>query len=346
MEKRSQGWTLGEIAAMLKGELNGPADLRIDRPAPADSSDRHGIAFCESEKYLAAAERADVGALLISRDSSTSKPHIKVDSPRMAFGMLLALSSRRLPIDPGIHPTALVSDDAEVHPSASIGPYVVIERGAKVEAGARIYPFSYVGEGCLVGENVTLYPRVTLYQDVLIGARSIIHSGAVLGSDGFGFIWDGKRRVKVPQVGRVVIGEDVEIGASTAIDRATAGDTLVGRGTKIDNLVQVAHNVRIGEDGVIAGQTGISGSSVVGDRVMMGGQSALSDHASLTDDVIFAGRTATSQDITEPGAYFGVPARPAKDALRAFMLQPKLPDMYSRLKKLEKRIEELEKDKS
>jgi UDP-3-O-[3-hydroxymyristoyl] glucosamine N-acyltransferase len=274
---------------------------------------------------------------------SSKKPHIKVDSPRVAFGMLLALSARPLPLQAGIHETALISPLAEVHESASVGPYVVVEAGAKIGAGARVYPFCYVGEGCSIGEKAVLYPNVTLYQDVEVGARAIIHSSAVLGADGFGFVWDGKRRIKVPQVGRVLIGDDAEIGAASTIDRATAGSTVIGRGTKIDNLVQVGHNVRIGEDGVIAGQSGISGSCVVGDRFVMAGQCALSDHATITDDVTFAGRTATSKDITEPGVYFGVPAKPAQEGLRAFMLQPKLPEMFARIKKLEKRLAELEK---
>ncbi len=343
MEKRSQGWTLGEVATMLKGELVGPAELRVDRPAPADSDDPTGIAFCESDEYLAVAERSGVGSLLISSTSSSSKPHIRVASPRAAFGMLLALSSRPLPIEPGIHPTAIVSPEAVVHENASIGPYVVVERGATIGAGARVYAFTYIGESCIVGENAILYPNVTLYQDVEVGARTIIHSSAVLGSDGFGFVWDGRRRVKVPQVGRVVIGEDAEIGAATTIDRATAGETVVGRGTKLDNQVQVGHNCQIGEDGVIAGQCGISGSCVIGDRFVMGGQCGLSDHAEIVDDVTFAGRTATSKDISKPGIYFGVPALPATEALRAFVLQPKLPDMFARLKVLEKRLAELEK---
>lgn len=328
---------------MLKGELRGPAELRIDRPAPADSDDPHGIAFCESEDYLAVAESSGVAALLVSRSMAVSKPHVAVDSPRAAFGMLLALSARPLPIEQGIHPTASVSPLAEVHESACIGPFVVIERGAEVAGGARVYPFCYVGENCVVGESATLYPSVTLYQDVEIGARTIIHSGAVIGADGFGFVWDGKRRVKVPQIGRVVIGQDAEIGAGTTIDRATAGETVIGRGTKIDNQVQIGHNCRIGEDGVIAGQSGLSGSCVVGDRFMMAGQCGLSDHAVITDDVTFAGRTATSQNITEPGVYFGVPAAPAQEALRTYVLAPKLPEMFSRIKKLERRLAELEK---
>lgn len=330
---------------MLKGDLHGPPDMPIARPATADSDDPQGIAFCESDTYLATAESRGVGALIVKRGVETAKPSIQVDSPRAAFGMLLALSARPLPIQPGIDATALVSEEADVDESACIGPYVVVERGAVIEAGARVYPFCYIGEGCSIGENAILYPNVTLYQDVEVGARTIIHSSAVLGADGFGFVWDGKRRIKIPQVGRVVIGDDAEIGAATTIDRATAGETVIGRGTKLDNLIQVGHNCRIGTDGVIAGQSGISGSCVVGDRFVMGGQSALSDHATIGDDVTFGGRTATSQDITEPGVYFGVPAGPANEMIRAFVLQPKLPELFSRLRKLEKRLEELEKKK-
>lgn len=343
MEKRPPGWTLGELAEMLKGELRGPADMPIDSPAPADSDDPRGIAFCESIEYQATAEKKRVGALILGRDVDSPKPHIRVDSPRTAFGMLLALSARPLPIYEGIHPSAIISEGATVAESAAIGPFVVIERGAVVEAGARIFPFCYIGEGCVVGESTILYPNVTLYQDVEVGARTIIHSGAVLGADGFGFVWDGRRRIKVPQVGRVVIGDDAEIGAGTTIDRATAGETSIGRGTKIDNLVQVGHNCRVGDDGVIAAQSGFSGSCVVGDRFVMAGQCALSDHARITDDVTFAGRTATSKDIVTPGIYFGAPARPVNEALRSYVLQPKLPEMFARLRKLEKRIEELEK---
>lgn len=343
METRSHGWTLGSLAGILKGELHGPTDMAIARPVAADSDDPLGIAFCESDEYLAKAEQHGVGALILKHGSDSTKPFIAVDSPRASFGMLLALSVRPLPINSGIHETALVSDEATVHETACIGPYVVVEKGAVIAAGVRIYPFCYVGENCEIGESSILYPNVTLYQDVEIGARAIVHSSAVLGADGFGFVWDGKRRVKVPQVGRVVLGDDVEVGAATTIDRATAGETSVGRGTKLDNLVQVGHNCRIGEDGVIAGQSGISGSCVIGDRFVMGGQGGLSDHANITDDVVFAGRTATSQDITESGAYFGVPAGKASEMLRAFVLQPKLPEMFSRLRKLEKRLAELEK---
>lgn len=343
MEKRTQSWTLGYLAEILKGDLHGPADLEIKRPAPADSNDAAGIAFCESEQYLATAETAGVGALILPRELASRKPYIAVDSPRMAFGMLLALSQRPLPLNSGIHPTAVISEDATIADTASIGAYVVIESGARIGSGAKIYPFTYVGEDCFIDEYAVLYPNVTLYQDVEVGARAIIHSSAVLGADGFGFVWDGKRRIKVPQVGRVVIGADAEIGAATTIDRATAGETSIGRGTKLDNLVQVGHNCKLGEDGVIAGLTGISGSCVVGDRFILGGQCGLSDHAVLGDDIVFAGRTATSQTISEPGAYFGTPAQPASEGIKAMLLAAKLPELVSRIRTLEKKLAKLEK---
>jgi UDP-3-O-[3-hydroxymyristoyl] glucosamine N-acyltransferase len=247
-----------------------------------------------------------------------------------------------LPLQEGVHPTAVVDPSAKIDPAAFVGAFAVIERGACIEAGARVFPFCYVGENCVVGSEATLNPGVVLYQDVCIGARSIIHGGVVIGGDGFGFVWDGKRRIKVPHVGGVKIGDDVEIGAGTTIDRGTAGDTTIGRGTKLDNLVQIAHNVRIGEDSVIAAQNGISGSCTIGNRVVMGGQGALSDHATLVDDVTFGGRTGSSQDILEPGTYFGTPARPIQEAMRSYLLVPKLPELMSRLRTLEKRIAELE----
>jgi UDP-3-O-[3-hydroxymyristoyl] glucosamine N-acyltransferase len=342
MESNVHRWTLGELAVALGGELRGPAEMPIDGPAPADSDDPRGIGFCESEEYLDLAKGSRVGALILPRTLTIEKPHLLVDHPRTAFGRLLAMAQRPLPLREGVHPTAVVSDTALVDPSASVGPYAVVEAGAKIAAGARIFPFCYVGENCEVGEETVLYPNVVLYQDVRVGARSIVHSGVVMGGDGFGFGWDGKSRVKIPQVGGVVIGDEVEIGAGTTVDRATAGDTVLGNGTKLDNLVQIGHNVRVGESCAIAAQTGIGGSCRIGNRVVMGGQSAMSDHAAVGDDITFGGRTGTSQDLMEPGIYFGTPARPIQEAMRSYLLVPKLPELMSRLRKLEKRLAELE----
>lgn len=346
MEKNTPAWTLSQLAELLGGVATGHPNHIIRRPAPADSDDPEGIAFCESEPYLEKAHMHGVGALILPHTlRSNLKPTIHVENPREAFGKVLAMSVRPLPLMGGIHATAVVSEDAFVDERASVGAYAVVEAGARVGAGTKIYPFCYIGEDCTIGENATIYPHAVLYRDVEVGSRSIVHSGVVLGADGFGFVWDGKRRIKVPQVGRVKIGDDCEIGANTAVDRATSGETKVGRGTKLDNLIQVGHNVSIGEDGVIASQTGISGSTKIGDRAMFGGQCAIGDHITITDDVIFGGHTGTGQDITERGAYFGMPARPVAEGMKAFMMVPRLPEILSRLRALERKVAELEPEK-
>jgi UDP-3-O-[3-hydroxymyristoyl] glucosamine N-acyltransferase len=339
METNTPTWTLGALAEMLGGELQGLPDLPLDRPVDCASSDPRGVAFAESEEYLREAEESQVGAVILPRGMRpTSLPAIYVDQPRLAFLRLLNMARRPLPLSSGIHPSAVVAEGAEVHPDASVGPFAVVERGAVVGRGCRIYPFCYVGENCVVGEESILFPHVVLYQDVRIGARSILHAGAVLGADGFGFFWDGTRRVKVPQVGGVVLGDDCEVGAMSAIDRATAGTTTLGDGNKIDNLVQIGHNTRIGDHGAIAALTGIGGSSRLGDRVLLAGQCAVADHVTVGDDVTFAGRTAAGQDVEEPGIYLGAPARPIREASRALLLATKLPELFSRLRRLEKRF--------
>ncbi len=344
MDAKLLGWTLGEIAAKLGGQLCGPSDHRVLRPVPAGTSDPAGLTFAQSEEYLAKAETQTIGVILVHRGTRDSdRSTIQVDNPRQAFAVFLGLCVRPLPIVPGIHPTAIVSLQATVDKTASVGPYSVIERGALVGAQCRIYPFAYVGENCRLGEGTTIYPHAVLVQDVELGARCSVFPGAVLGADGFGFIWDGQRRVKIPQVGRVVLGDDVEVGANTAIDRATAGATAVGTGTKIDNLVQIAHNAVIGEQVVIASLCGISGSTNIGDRVIMGGQGATSDHVSIAADVVMGGRTGVTKNISQAGTYWGLPARPFAEAIRSAVLVTKLPDLAAKVKDLEARLSKLEK---
>lgn len=330
------GWTLGELATLFGGELDGPADLRVRRPVPADSTDPEGLTFAENEEYLRQASQGGAGAVLAPRGTAAvGKPTIFVDRPRETFGRFLAMNQRPLPLNPGIHPSAVVSPEAQVAESAQIGPFVVVERGAVIGEKCRLYPHCYVGENCRLGDGTVLYPKVTLYQDVTIGKRGILHSGAVIGADGFGFAWTGERQMKIPQVGGVTLGDDVEIGANTAVDRATAGDTQVGDDTKIDNLVQIAHNARIGSHTVIASLVGVSGSTKIGDRVTIAGQVATSDHVAICDDVVLGGRTGVTSDIKEPGAYFGFPARPLGEAMRTLMLTTKLQELFKRIKELE-----------
>lgn len=340
MERELPRWTLKELAETLGGDLDGPPDLVIDRAIPADGSDPRGLTFAENEEYLALAAQGGAAAILAPRGSkSVGKPTISVDRPREAFGRFLAMTFRPLPLNSGIHPTAIISPDATVAASAQIGPYVVVERGASIGERCRIYPNCYVGENCRIGDASVLFPNVVLYQDVVVGDRALIHSGAVLGADGFGFAWNGKYHQKIPQVGGVTLGDDVEVGANTSVDRATAGQTSVGTGSKLDNMVQIGHNSRLGEHVVIAGQTAVGGSARIGNRVSIAGQVAVMDHAKVTDDVVLAGRSGVMNDIAEGGTYFGLPARPLSEAMRTLMVYTKLPELFKRIKDLEKRMD-------
>jgi UDP-3-O-[3-hydroxymyristoyl] glucosamine N-acyltransferase len=345
METLAPRFTLGSLAKLLGGEADGPLDKVLEHPAAAGDHDPLGVTFAENDKYLKLAESAEVGAIIVGRDvTGSERALIRVESPRQAFGHLLAICRREQSFAPGIHPTAVIDPSAQVDPSASIGPYVVVSQEAKIGPKVRLFPFCFVGDRCVLQEGVTLYPHVVLYQDVSIGKLTVIHSGTVLGAEGFGYVWDGKKRTKIPQVGAVEIGHDAEIGANVTVDRATAGATRVGHGTKIDNLVQIAHNVVIGEHCVIAAQSGISGSTSLGDRVVMGGNVGTNDHINIGSDVILGGRSSVDRDIDEPGAYFGTPARPLAEAKRAFLIATKLPDLLSRIRELERQVEELAKE--
>jgi len=345
MADRNGPWTLGELAGLLGGDLEGPREKVISRPVATHTRDASGIAFCESEGYVSEAKASGVGAVILRRGADAlGLPAIFVDHPRLAFGKLLFLSAQTPPLAEGVHSTAVVAGNASIGEGARIGPYAVIEEDASIGARALIYPFCYVGARCRVGAGSVLYPHAVLYQDVRMGERCIVHAGAVLGADGFGFgLQDGKR-MKIPQVGGVVLGDDVEIGALTAVDRATAGDTSVGDGSKLDNLIQIGHNVRLGKDAAIASQTGVSGSCVIGDRVTMAGQVALTDHAVVGNDVVLAGRSAVVKDLPDAGTYFGTPARPVGDAMRAMVLATRLPELFERLKALEEKLSRGEKE--
>lgn len=330
--------TLGEVAELLGGELHGPADLAISGPVALDCVGPGGIAFAESPRYLSIGEQGGASALLLPANlSSTLKPYVTVADPRAAFFRLLVTAKRPLPINPGIHPTAVVDAQASVDPSAQIGAYAVIERNAKIGPGSKVFAFAYIGERCIIGDDCTIYPHAVLYQDVRLGSRVTVHAGAVLGADGFGYARDGQQRIKIPQIGSVVVEDDCEVGALTAIDRATVGETNLKRGVKIDNLVQIAHNVSIGQGSVIASQTGIAGSAKVGERVMMAGQVGIADHMTIADDVVLAARSAVLQDIDQAGEYIGTPARPSAEGKKAMLLVSKLPELFQRLRKLERR---------
>jgi UDP-3-O-[3-hydroxymyristoyl] glucosamine N-acyltransferase len=342
-EMSNKHWTLGELAAVLGGELVGPSDLLITAPAQAGSSNPNGLAFAESEKYVQQAEKSLVGAVIIPMNMpAIEKPHIKHPSPRKAFGHLLHLFDTLLSLDEGIHPSAVVDPTAVVADGATVGAFVYIGSGSTVEAGAKIYPFAYIGDSCSVGVGSVMLPHAVLIKNVRIGENCTVGPGAVVGHSGFGYYFDGNKQVPIPQVGGVAFGDGVDIGALTAIDRATADETILGDYVKIDNLVQVGHNVRIGKNTILTSQVGVAGSTQLGERVVAGGQSGFSDHIEIADGVMIGGGSAVLSSIREEGIYTGYPAMPMNQFRRSAVIQRDLPDLARRVKALEKRLAELE----
>ena len=343
MENQPQIWTLGELAKVLEAEIIGPADLRITNAATSSSDNPEGLAFAESDEYLEEARISGVGAVIVPLSvTEFPKPILRHKSPRQAYGKLLQLFDRPYPSVPGIHPTAVIHESAIIDPSASIGAFVVIEAGSKVGRESVVMPFCYLGENSIIGDDNLLMPHAVLLRDVTIGDNCEIGPGAVLGHDGFGYYWDGTRQVHVPQVGGVILGDQVDVGALTAIDRATADNTIIGDGNKFDNLVQIGHNVKMGKHSVLASQVGIAGSSKIGDRLTAGGQVGFADHVTVGDNVTLTGRAGVMGVLEGPGYYGGAPCMPIRQYHRVLAITTELPDLVKRLKALEKKIQELE----
>jgi UDP-3-O-[3-hydroxymyristoyl] glucosamine N-acyltransferase len=329
-------WTLRQLAELTGAEARGNADLVVHRPVDVDADDPAGVAFCEHRRHLD--RSVGVGAVIVPPElSAGDRPHLVTAQPRLAFQRILQDYHRQPELPPGRHPTAVLHESATIDPTVRIGPFVVVESGARIAAGVQLAAFCYVGADCVVGEDTVVHPRVTLYREVSVGRRCILHSGVVLGADGFGFLPVDGRYVKVPHVGTVAIADDVEIGAGSAVDRATVGVTSVGARTKIDNLVQIGHNVRLGEDCAVSGQAGVGGSARIGDRVRLGGQTGVADHVRIADDVSVGAGSTVHGHLREPGTYWGRPARPLAQAGRINALLPRLADLLERVRRLERR---------
>jgi UDP-3-O-[3-hydroxymyristoyl] glucosamine N-acyltransferase len=311
--------TLGEIVARLGGEAVGDAGTRISGVATLDSAGPGDIAFLANPRYRGRLATTRAGAVILGpgdRDAATI-PRIVNENPYAYYARTVALFHPEEPAHPGIHPFAQVDGSATVDASSEIGAFVVIGKGARVGARARIGAHSVLGNGASVGEGTRLHPRVTVYEGCSIGARCIVHSGVVIGADGFGMARDSGRWVKIPQVGAVRVGDDVEIGANTTIDRGALDDTVIGDGVKLDNQIQVGHNVVIGPHTVIAGCTGISGSVTIGRDCMIGGGVGIVGHLSICDGVTISGFSFVTKSIVKPGTYTsGTPAMPHAEWLR------------------------------
>jgi len=333
-----------DIVQAVKGQAQGNENLVIEGAAGLDEATGCDISFFHNMKYVDSLEKTKAGAVLIpektvSGELPEGKTWIRVANPQWAFAQVLGLLYKDRQRHPqGIHPKAVIDPSAKIAPGAHIGALAVIEAGVTIETGVMIYPGVYIGARSRIGEGSLIYPHVVLREDTDVGARVIIHSGAVLGADGYGFVAQNGRHQKIPQIGRVVVEEDVEIGANVAIDRATTGETRIGAGTKIDNLVHVAHNVQIGRDCLITGQVGIAGSARIGHRVTMGGQVGLVGHITVGDGAIIAAQSGVMNNVAPGEILFGSPARPHREAMKLQAIFGKLPEMYDALKQLKKKF--------
>ena len=332
--------TLSELARLCGGELRGDGARPIERVASLATAGPNDIAFIVGSQYRGQLNGTRAGAVILdARDlGDYAGDAILSDNPRLAFTRIaVRLHPPRRP-PASVHPSAVIAADAVIAVDAAIGAQVVIEAGARIGAGAVIGPGCVIGAGAAIGADSWLHANVVVAEGCVLGARCVVHSGAVIGSDGFGFALDGARWEKTPQLGRVVVGDDVEIGANTAIDRGALDDTIIERGVKLDNLIHIAHNCVIGEDTAIAACVGIAGSTRVGKRCTLAGQVGVVGHIEIADDVHVMGAAVVSHTIREPGTYAGSPLEPYHDWLRNAVRMRQLDDLARRLKALEQRI--------
>jgi UDP-3-O-[3-hydroxymyristoyl] glucosamine N-acyltransferase len=340
--------TLKELATIVGGEVVGDGDIIIKGIAGLDEAKEDEISFLSNPKYADKLKKTRACAIIVpSKEFKCNKPLLVTPNPYLAFARISTLFFVPPYRARGIDRSAIIGKGTSLGDELSIFPMVYIGEDCQIGDRVTIYPNCFIGDRCHVGSDTIIYPNVTIYHDCRIGQRVIIHAGSVIGSDGFGFARDGSSWVKIPQVGIVKIDDDVEIGANNTIDRATFGMTWIKRGVKTDNLVQIGHNVVIGEDTVIVSQSGISGSTRIGNRVQIAGQVGIVGHVEVGDDCILAARTGVTKDIKPGQVVSGLPAIAHKEWLRCQMSFVKLPQMRKRLADLERRLrafEEREKE--
>jgi len=332
--------TLQEIAKLSGGELKGDAAHKITGAGSLDEAVEGEIAFYNNPKYMPRLRKTRASAVFVPSDFSekTVAAQIRVADPSKAFEqVVIKLAPKPVVFAPGIHATAVVDPSARLGARVSIQPHAVIESGAEIGDNTVIGAGSYVGHEAIIGASCLIYANVIIRERTRVGARVIIHSGAVIGADGFGFEFVEGRYQKIPQIGIVQIDDDAEIGANTTIDRARFGRTWIQEGVKIDNLVQIAHNVIIGKNSIIAAQTGISGSTRVGQKVMMAGQVGVIGHLTIDDSTIIAAQSGISKDLPG-GAWFGSPAVPLPEAKRQIAWIHRLGKLFDRVKAIEKKL--------
>jgi len=331
-------FTVKELAEVIGAQVEGDAQIRVAGCASLASATPADLVYVDSAKNLDAAARSRAACAIVGPDLHLAgKTLLRSKNPRLAFAKAIGHLMPDESIAQGIHPTAVIAPTAKLAEGAGIGPYAVIEENVEICAGTQIGAHCFVGRRTRIGAGCRIYPRVTIYAGVSVGANVIVHSGAVIGSDGFGFVPTPSGYEKFPQRGGVIVGDNVEIGANTTIDRGALDNTRIGRGVKLDNLVQIAHNNDVGENTVIAAQAGLAGSSAIGKNVVIGGQVGISDHCNIGDGAILVSQSGVAAGkVIRPGAMmFGSPVRPMDKAVEIIMQMGRLPELAKRVRRLE-----------
>ena len=330
-------FTAGDIAERLGGTVLGDRTMPLTGFQAADRAGVGDLTFAENRTFFERAERSAASAIIVDKSFvSERKVLIRVSSARLAFAKVVPLFYPEPGPPTGIHPSAIISDKAEVHPEACIGAHVIIGEGTTIGARTVLHGNNYVDEHCVIGEDCAIFHNVSLYPRTELGNRVRIHAGTIVGSDGFGYVQEDGKHLKVPQIGNVVIDDDVEIGANVTIDRGALGPTHIGAGTKVDNLVQIAHNVSTGENCLIVAQAGVAGSTKLGKSVTLAGQVGLAGHLRIGHNVTIAAQSGVMRDINDGEKWFGTPAQPDKKMKRQLLALKKLPDLLRRYNRFEK----------
>lgn len=336
--------TLKEIAKLINGEVVGDAGVVITGVAGIKEASGGDITFLANPKYLPLIDKTLASAIITSRDVKIdSRPAILVDNPSLAFSKIISVFAPCEITHPkGIHPSACLGKNVSLGPDAAVGAYAVIGDNVSIGSGTIIYSGCFIGHDTKIGSKTLIYPNVSIRERIIIGDRVIIHSGTVVGSDGFGYIKIKGLNQKIPQIGNVEIQDDVEIGANVTIDRARFDKTVIGKGTKIDNLVQIAHNVVIGENSIIVAQAGISGSTTIGNGVTIAGQAGLVGHITVGDGAVLAAQAGVTKSVPANTMVSGYPAKPHEIARKVNACLQNLPKLYEQVAELKKKIEVLE----
>ena len=344
---------LSDLAEFVGGRIVGNKDIFISGVGSIETAERDDITFALNEKLLLEAADCAAACIIVPHNleqivsgngdglSRAGKTLLKVDNPRFAFARIASLFSPPHRIAPGIHPTAVIAPSVALGREVAIGARVVVDEGAHIGDGVTLFPGVFIGRGSRIGASTIVHANVTVEHEVVIGSHCIIHAGTVIGSDGFGFVEHGGKHYKVPQIGGVVIGDNVEIGANCTIDRGASGNTIIKSGTKFDNLIHIAHNVVIGHDCLIIAQVGISGSVTVGDHCILAGQVGVAGHLEIGDQTVVAAKAGVTKTLPPRIHASGFPAKPHLEEKRIMISLPKLPEMVKKVVELTTAIQRL-----